>query len=149
MSFSEFLESRRANAKALVEALGQDFAYVSVLGADIKTRSIRVDRNSSNIGNGHDTECGFAVKLHNGGVFFEYSLDDIAGDIDALARQIRTAFDMNALGGNTIRVQLLSDEPRKESFCRESDLAKYTEAQRLAFCKELCQGLLDKSEKDV
>ena len=146
MSFSEFLESRRANVKALVEALGQDFAYVSVLGADIKTRSVRVDRNSSNIGNGYDTECGFAVKLHNGGVFFEYSLDDIAGDIPALAQKIRGAFDMNALCGNTIQAQLLSDEPLKQSFCREGDLANYTDAQRLAFCKELCLGLLEKSE---
>ena len=146
MSFSEFLESRRANAKALVEALGQHFAYVSVLGADIKTRSVRVDRNISHIGNGYDTECGFAVKLHNGGVFFEYSLDDIAGDIDALAQKIRTAFDMNALCANTIQAEVLRDEPLKQSFCREGDLANYSDAQRLTFCKELCQGLLEKSE---
>ena len=146
MGFSEFLESRRANAKALVAALGQHFAYVSVLGADIKTRSVRVDRNSSNIGSGRDTECGFAVKLHNGGVFFEYSLDDISGDISALAEQIRAAFAVHALGSNTIQVPVLSDEPLKQSFCRESDLQCHSEAERLEFCKQLCQGMLEKSE---
>ena len=146
MGFSEFLESRRANAKDLVAALGEDFAYVSVLGADIKTRSVRVDRNSSNMGNGRDTECGFVVKLHNGGVFFEYSLDDIAGDIGALAQRISNAFSVNALGENAIQVPVLSDEPLKQSFCRDSDLENYSEAQCLAFCKELCEGLLAKSE---
>ena len=146
MSFSDFLESRRENAKALVAALGQHFDYVSVLGADIKTRSIRVDRNSSYIGNGRDTECGFAVKLHNGGVFFEYSLDDIAGDVSVLAERIRNAFSVSALGENTIAVPTLSDEPLQQSFCRESDLASHSEAERLEFCKQLCQGLLEKSE---
>ena len=146
MGFSEFLESRRANAKALVHTLGQQFAYVSVLGADIKARSVRVNRNSSNIGSGRDTECGFVVKLHNGGVFFEYSLDDIAGDIDALTQRIHTAFAMNQLRGDTIQVPVLSDEPLKQSFCRESDLECHSEEARLEFCEKLCRDMLDQNK---
>ncbi len=146
MGFSEFLESRRANAKALVDALGQHFSYVSVLGADVKARSVRVNRNSSNIGSGRDTECGFVVKLHNGGVFFEYSLDDIAGDVALLAQRIRGAFALNALSSNPIQVQVLRDEPLKQSFCRESDLERHSEEQRLEFCKQLCRDMLEKNE---
>ena len=77
MAFSKFLDSKRPECKALVHELRKTFAYVSVLGVDIKTTGIRVDRNTSSIGPGADTECGFVVKMHNGTVFCEYSLDDI------------------------------------------------------------------------
>ena len=63
MAFSEFLTSRRAAARALVTALQAHFAYVSVLGVDVKAKTIRVDRNTSGISNGRDTECGFVVKM--------------------------------------------------------------------------------------
>ena len=56
MAFSKFLDSKRQDCKALVAELRKTFAYVSILGADIKTSGIRVDRNSSNIGPGADTE---------------------------------------------------------------------------------------------
>ena len=85
MAFSEFLNSRREAAKALVEALRSHFEYVSVLGVDIKSKSVRVNRNTSNILPGRDTECGFVVKMSNGGVVFEYSTDDIPADVKALA----------------------------------------------------------------
>ena len=88
MAFSKYLDSKRADCKALVAQLKKHFAYVSILGVDIKTTGIRVDRNTSNIGPGQDTECGFVVKMHNGTVFCEYSLDDIGGDIPALAEKI-------------------------------------------------------------
>ena len=147
MSFSEFLSSRRADAKALVAALKKQYDYVSVLGADIQNKTIRVDRNTSGISAGRDTECGFVVKMSRGRTFFEYSLDDISGDIEALAAKIIAAFDLNkSLLGNAIDEVRLSDEPLKESFVREHDFAKYTENELLAFCKTLCSDLLSKSE---
>ena len=88
MAFSKFLDAKRGEMKALVEALGEYFSYVSILGVDVKATSIRVDRNTSGIGPGRDTECGFVVKMANGSVFYEYSLDDISGDIPALANRI-------------------------------------------------------------
>ena len=147
MSFSEFLNSRRAAAKELVAQLKQHYAYVSVLGVDIKAKSVRVDRNTSNIGNGRDTECGFVVKMSNGGVFFEYSLDDIGGDISALVGEITSAFRLNeALAGSSIDKVQLSDEPLVQSFARESDLTNYTETQLLDFCKDLRDQMLNQSE---
>ena len=147
MSFSEFLNSRRAAAKELVAQLKQHYEYVSVLGVDIKAKSVRVDRNTSNIGNGRDTECGFVVKMSNGSVFFEYSLDDISGDVTTLAKEITAAFQLNeALAGCTIDKVCLSDEPLVQSFERPSDLENYTEPQLLDFCKNLRDELLGKSE---
>ena len=43
MSFSEFLHSRRGDAKALVAELKKHNDYVSVLGVDVKARSISVN----------------------------------------------------------------------------------------------------------
>lgn len=147
MGFSEFLNARRTAAKELVMALKKHFDYVSVLGADVKAKSIQVKRNTSNISAGRDTECGFVVKMSNGSVFFEYSLDDIAGDIQALAEKIAAAFSLNAaLQGNTIGTANLSDEPLVHSFARPHDLADYSEQQLLDFCKEQCTALLGKSE---
>lgn len=147
MGFSEFLDSRRSAAKELVTELKKRFDYVSILGADVKAKSIQVNRNTSNISAGRDTECGFVVKMSNGGVFFEYSLDDIAGDAKALADKISDAFSLNAvLKDNTIDAVRLSDEPLVRSFTRPHDLADYSEQQLLDFCKEHCAALLGKSE---
>ena len=146
MSFSEFLHSRRQNARDLVRELKKHYTYVSILGADIKEKSIRVDKNTSGIRSGRDTECGFVVKMSNGSVFFEYSLDDISGDIPALAEKVSAAFQLNEqLKSSTIDPVHLSDEPLVRSFRRPSDLTDYTDDQLLDFCKVQCKSLLEKS----
>jgi len=144
MAFSKFLDARRPECKALVAELRKNFAYVSILGVDAKATAIRVDRNTSGINPGRDTECGFVVKLHNGGVFCEYSLDDIRGDIPTLAQKIVASVATGQ--AHTISVPVLPDEPLVQNFAREHDLGDYTEAQLLDFCKEQCGVLLGKSE---
>ena len=144
MAFCKFLDAKRQDCKTLVAELKKTFAYVSVLGVDIKTTAIRVDRNTSSINPGFDTECGFVVKMHNGTVFCEYSLDDVSGDIPALAAKIAAAVAYDST--NTIPGSVLPDEPLKQDFERPHDLADYTESQLLDFCKEQCTALLGKSE---
>ena len=147
MAFSEFLSSRRSAARALVAELRKHYDYVSLLGVDIQAKTVRADRNTSGIRSGMDTECGFVLKMSNGSVFFEYSLDDIDGDVQALAGKITSAFAMNAvLAANTIGDVRLSDEPLVQSFAREHDLADYSDQQLLSFAKEQCASLLGKSE---
>ena len=145
MAFSEFLNSRREAAKELVAQLRKEFDYVSVLGVDIKSKTVRVDRNTSNILPGYDTECGFVVKLSNGGVVFEYSTDDIPADISAMAQTITQAFRMS-LPMQTVTNVVFRDEPLQQSFCRESDFANFTDGRILDFCKELCGDVLGRSE---
>lgn len=147
MGFSEFLDSRRAPAKELVAQLRNRFDYVSVLGSDVKAKTVQVLRNTANISTGRDTECGFVVKMSRGNIFYEYSLDDITGDIPALAEKIAQGFQLSAaLQGNTIDGVCLSDEPLVKSFAREHDLADWTDQQLLDFCKEQCAALLAKDE---
>ena len=147
MAFSEFLESRRHNAKELVNQLHRQFDYVSVLGVDTKAKTVRVDKNSSVISATAGTECGFVVKLSNGGVFFEYSMDDISGDMAQLAANIADAFHLSeALQSNSIDGIRLPDDPLVRSFAREHDLNLYSDAQLLDYCKNLHSQLTAKSE---
>lgn len=147
MSFSEFLQSRRADAKALVAALKEHFDYVSVLGADVRARSVMANNKLTSISSGMDTECGFVVKVAGDGVFYEYSLDDIHGDLEAMVREIVRCFRFSkALNASPIGVRDLNDEPLVQSFSRENDLERYSEQQILNFCKELRAGVSAKSE---
>ena len=88
MQFSEFLNSQRADCRELISALSERFEYVSVLGSDVKSSAISVNKRSTNIGEGNLSECGFVVKMHDGKAFYEYSLDDISGNKKALAEKI-------------------------------------------------------------
>ena len=144
MAFSKFLDSRREDARALVAQLHKRFSYISVLGVDLKSTSIRVDRNTSGINPGRDTECGFVVKMSDGKLFYEYSLDDISGDKEALAEKILAASVTPAMPA--IEPVVLADEPHMESFSRPHDFGDYTDAQLLDFCKTQCAELLTKSE---
>ena len=102
MGFSKYLDSKRSEIKQLVAELGKNFSYVSVLGVDTKATDYHVDLNTSNINPGSDKECGFVIKLSNGREFYEYSLDDITGDIAALAGEIVSSLTLSeTLKGNT------------------------------------------------
>ena len=136
MSFSAFLHSRRADAKALVAELKKKYDYVSVLGVDVKARSISVSSKLTNISSGMDTECGFVVKAAGDGVFYEYSLDDIHGNLQELVEEIERSFRFSkALGAAPIGVHDLSDEPLIQSFHRPSDLEAYSDEELLSFCR--------------
>lgn len=147
MAFSDFLSSRRENAQELVRLLSQRYTYASVLGVDVAAKTIRADRSTSAISAGRDTECGFVVKLYDGKVFFEYSMDDVYGDIAALAEKISTAFKVNAaLSENTIAPLSLEDAPLIKSFARAHDLQAYSDDQLLEFVKDRCGKLLEGSD---
>ena len=103
MGFSKYLDSKRSEMKQLVAELKKNYQYVSVLGVDIKATDIGVDINTSNINPGSDVECGFVIKMSNGREFYEYSLDDISGDIPALAKNIAESLALEeSLKANTI-----------------------------------------------
>ena len=148
MNFSEFLDSRRADARALVAALQKHFDYASVLGADVKARTVSANNRLTNISSGMDTECGFVIKVAGDGVFYEYAMDDIHGDLDAIVSEILKAFRFSkALNAPPIGVRNLSDEPLTQSFSRPGDLDAYSDEQLLQFCKDLRDTVNAKSDK--
>ena len=143
MSFSEFLNSRRADCKALVDELSKSFAYVGVLGSDVRSSMIGADRNMSDVGEGSMSECGFVIKMHDGRAFFEYSLDDVSGDKALLAKKITESVRVAAaLRDSEINVPCPSDEPLVKSFSRECDFDSYTDEYLLDFAKTTCSDIL-------
>ena len=148
MAFSEFLNSKRKECKELINELSENFRYVSILGSDVRSVGISADRNTSNISEGNLSECGFVIKMHNGRAFFEYSLDDISGDIPALARKITDSVKVSAaLSSDMVEVPVPPDNPMTESFSRESDDTAYSEGEILEFCKNMRDRALSKDER--
>ena len=146
MPFSAYLNGKRQDCAELVAALGRHFAYVSVLGTDVSATMIRADRRSSMVQDGRG-ECGFVIKMHDGRSFFEYSLDDISGDKEALAEKICRAVQVDgSLEGRMIRAEALKDEPLVQDFDREADFAAYTDEYLLKVCRDLSGRLLGMDE---
>ena len=144
MPFSAYLNGKRDDCAALVRALSAHFRYVSVLGTDVHAAVIRADRKSSAVQDGRG-ECGFVVKMHDGQSFFEYSLDDISGDPEALAARILQAVQVDArLQGRMISAEVLKDEPLRQDFVREVDFADFSDEELLGVCRELSETLLKK-----
>lgn len=148
MKFSEFLDSKRSACRALVAELGKSFAYVGILGSDVRSSAIRVNRSVSDISEGSASECGFVVKMHDGRAFFEYSLDDLSDDTASLAKKIIDAVRIDgALSEREISVPVPADEPMIRSFSRECDFDAYSDEQLLSSCTEIRDAILAKSDK--
>ena len=147
MPFSNYLNGMRADCAALVRALGKHFSYVSILGTDVRASVIRADRRSSAVQDGRG-ECGFVIKMHDKGAFYEYSLDDITGDKEALAQRIVDAVRVSGpLAERTISTPALEDAPMAQDFERETDFADYSDESLLSLCRELSAELCAKDEK--
>lgn len=150
MKFSEFLDSRRAACRALVAELGKSFAYVSVLGTDVSSSTVRVNRAVADISEGGGAECGFVVKLHNGRSFFEYSLDDVEGDTAAIAERILSSIKTDpSLDDAQITVPVPEDAPLVRSFSRECDFDRFSDSELLERCTALKDEIISRSDKVV
>ena len=144
MPFSTYLDGKRADCAALVHALSRHFQYVSILGTDVSATVYHADRKSSLVRDGRG-ECGFVLRMHDGRSFFEYSLDDVSGDPEALAQHILDAVRVeDALCDRMITAPVPSDEPLTRDFCRETDFADFSDEALLGACRELSAELAAK-----
>lgn len=147
MALREFLTSREQSCKQLVELLGKRFAYVSILGSDVTTKSVVVNKHTSRVETDTDSDKGFTVKMTNGRAFFEYSVDDISGDIEALADSILKQTDVaESLKEDMIHSCPIADEPLVKSFERKCDFADFDDKHLLDACTVIKDTILSKSE---
>jgi len=150
MAIREFLATRKDACRKLAEKLGESFAYVSVLGCDVKTKSVMVNRKTSRVDEDTaDSDKGFVVKMNDGKAFFEYSLDDVSGDIDALAKRILEKAKTDYPEKKTINAHLIADEPLVQAFSRENDFDRYSDGELLGFLIGIKDDLLARSENVV
>ncbi len=148
MAFSAFLDARREDCRKLVAELNKRFAYVSILGTDVASKRVFVNRSNSGVSEAMGAECGFVVKMSNGQSFFEYSTDDIHGDVSALAQEIVDSVAVDeSLSDRMIHSSVIADEPMVRSFSRECDLDQYTDQELLSYASGLKDSLLQKDSK--
>lgn len=146
----EFLSSRTEDCKRLVELLGKKFAYVSILGSDVTTKNVVVSRHISRVETDTDSDKGFTIKMTDGRAFFEYSVDDVRGDVEALAQRILDeATVTDKLADKMINSNPISDEPLVKDFVRKNDFNSYTDAQLLETCTKIKDELIGASENVV
>ena len=104
----------------------------------------------SDISEGSLSECGFVIKMHNGRSFFEYSVDDISEDAQALAKKIIDSLAVDpSLQDREINVSAVSDEPMTKSFSRECDFEDYNDEALLDFAKNTRDDILSRDEKII
>ncbi len=149
MGFSKYLDSKRKLLKELVLELRKEYKYVSILGSDSKSLRISADKRTSNITDGSDNDVGFVIKMSNGRGFFEYSLDDIDGDMKALAKKILDSLSINdELKDKMIVSREIKDEEFKKDFLRENDFDQYSAKDLLKSVIEV-KDLLLKEEPNL
>ncbi len=147
MPFSEYLSGKKDACKKLVGELGRRFAYVSVLGSDVKGAAYDVTRMSASARDERG-ECGFVVKMHDGRSFCEYSFNEFPEDIPAFAEKILSSVRLDgALTDMQIETSPVADEPMEKDFERETDFAEYDDETLLSFCRSISEKIAAKDEK--
>ena len=147
MPFSSYLDQKRDLCRALLGALSAHFSFVSILGTDVRATNFRADRNSSAARDGAG-ECGFVLRMHQGGVFYEYSLDDLSGDISLLAKSIIEKVQLSpALAEREVSPAGIEDAPLVKDFVRENDFDEYSDEYLLSRCRDISDELMKKDEK--
>ena len=148
MALSKFLKSRKKKMVALIEKLGQDFEYSSILGVDTKSKSISADNGNQAVNEGFDTQAGFVLKLNNGNAIYEYSIDDLSSNIDKLAEKIKSELKVeNKLKDLEIKIGKLDNEKLVKSFKRPTDFDKYTDEELLKYAVELKDEIVKKDSR--
>ncbi len=134
----------RPKARELVAELKKTFRYASVLGTDCRATVYQADKNTSAIRDGNG-ECGFVVKLTDGGFFYEYSITDLSGDVSELAAKIVSS--AKKVGWkDTVSCAAPKTQPIVRSFKRDDDFDLFSDEKILGFCKDLKGEILKKDE---
>ena len=121
MALNEFLKSRIEDAKKLVNLLGKEYDYVSVLGTYTKFKKISTNKNINDMQD-LDKDVGFVIKLFKDEQAFEYSCNDIKDlDIDELKQAIK----LSSLKQERVSLKPFEEEKIEQSFKRldESNLS--------------------------
>ncbi len=146
MSFSRYLDGQRRNCRELVRELGKTSSYGSILGTDVSSSAYRADIKSSVARDGSG-ECGFVLKMHDEGAFYEYSLNDIGGDKKELAERIISAVGIDdSLKDRTVTAGKVSDVSVKEDFLRENDFSDYSDKDLMDVCGDLSKRLKEAND---
>jgi TldD protein len=147
--FSRYLTKKKPLIKRLVTELSFIFPYVSVLGTDVNGITIAVDKKSTQVIPSQLTESGFVIKVFNGFVYHEYSINEISEK-----NYEKIKFDIEKLVNEqssikNVTVDVLKEEPLKKRFIRKNIGADYTPDQIITLFKAMVASGIAVSEQIV
>ncbi len=116
--FSKYLDSLVPGFRTLLEILGEEYEYVSILSTDSKGLNVRISQHSRTVGSETmTTERGTVVRVMKDGLYSEYALDrfdpaDPAGCAEALRASFAEQLAiMKKCGTKVYETAGLPDEP--------------------------------------
>ena len=116
--FSPYLSAIKPALKRLVELLGRDYDYVSVLATDSKGLAVRISQRARSVSSETmTTERGVVVRLGRDGQYREFALSDFDPEqVEQTAARIRTELAaqqtlLDTLGVKPYVTGALPDEP--------------------------------------
>ena len=132
--FSNHLNEAAPRMRALIDMLGEDFEYVSILSTDSVGFAMRVSPRVKRLSRETmTTERGHVVRLYRDQCYFEYAFNEFDPDhIEAKAAEIRAAFDrqrevLKAAGIGAYETACLPDEPERLDAAFETERLPETE----------------------
>lgn len=119
---SDFLLGKKEELKKIIEVLGKEFSYVSILGTDVTGTSYQVQTSGINVSPSPDTDRGFVVRVFQDTGFSEYSFTSI--DVDRVCEKVRQIAkeDRNNLIANSPYINYPNapkDETMEKFYVRE------------------------------
>jgi TldD protein len=130
--FSKYLKSKKPVIRQLIARLREKYPYASVLASDVSGLSIMVDRSTINVVPSGITESGFVIKVFNGRVYSEYSVNEIdEKNLDEIIAAINNLTEAKTSVEN-VNVKVLEEEAITKKFVRKNEGADYTPDQIIA-----------------
>ena len=127
--FSEYLNRITPALKTLVQKLGEEYDYVSVLSTDSVGFSVSVSQHSKSVSNTNlTTERGTVVRVCKNGLYSEYAFNELESDkMNERIEQIKTALNkqiglIERTSSSIYKTGVLSDEPLELFVEKETEL---------------------------
>jgi TldD protein len=116
--FSPYLDRITPALRRLVDDLGRDHDYVSVLSTDSRGFSLAVSQRSKSVSNTNlTTERGTVVRVRRDGLYSEYAFnefdaDDVEDTLKTLRAELERQFELLRRTGSAVyETDVLEDEP--------------------------------------
>jgi len=90
---SAYLRKNKSRLQELIKRLGKNFAYVSVLGTDVQSKTYEVSSRVTTVSDGRWGERGFVVRVYEDGRYYEHAFNkwpvcESGDDMEFLVRRI-------------------------------------------------------------
>ena len=152
--FSPYLDRVTPALRALVDELGRDYDYVSVLSTDSAGFNLGVSQHRKAVSNTNlTTERGTVVRVCRDGLYSEYAFNELdAGRMDETVKMLRTELDrqltlLARTNSEIFRTEPLDDEPLE--LLVEKDAELLPEKMDLSALVEKFTALSDEGMKTI